>query len=197
VISRLLGYRRVDDLNPEVAMFDDEPVGVETQERHTREILATAVDEPGPGAPPNRGRIAVDDRSPELAVRRLLFVEDASEIARLGIAERILLPEGIDGVERSDGVQIVLTPTAFPDVSPPLRGLPRIHDTKSKYSEFRCPQRGGPAATIRRSSSNQPGNSSMDVIHQVAPAASNDATDAVGGGPGLTTMSKLSREPRR
>ena len=147
----VLGHGRVNDLDPEVAMFDDETIGVETEERHACEILATAADELGPGAPPNRCPIAVDDRSPELAVGRLLFVEDASEIARFGIAERILLPEGVVGVQRIDGVQVVLTPTALPDVSPPLRGLPRMHvpslSTRRRLSHgYICPGRDDPVA---------------------------------------------------
>jgi hypothetical protein len=37
--------------------------------------------------------LAVDDRSAELAVGRLFFVEDASEVARFGIAERVAPPD--------------------------------------------------------------------------------------------------------
>jgi hypothetical protein len=71
----------VDDLNREVPMFDDESIGIESQERDAGEILSSAVDEPGPGATPDRSAIAVDDGCSELAVGQRFFVKDASEMA--------------------------------------------------------------------------------------------------------------------
>ncbi len=48
-------------------MFEDEPAGVETQQRHAGEVLGAAIDELGLRAPGNRGLIAVDDRPAKLA----------------------------------------------------------------------------------------------------------------------------------
>src|ERR1035437_4277407 len=107
-------------------MFEDEPAGVETQHRHAGQVLGAAIDQPGLRAPGDRGLVAVDDRPAELALGRLFLLEHAGEVTRLRLAERMLLPERAGGVQRRDGVRVVLAPAALPHVCPPLRRLPRI-----------------------------------------------------------------------
>ena len=108
-------------------MLEDEPVSVETQERDASQILGAAIDQLGLGVPGNCGLITIDDRPSKMAHRRLLLREHTGEIPRFRLAERMLLPERTIGIESSDGVYVVLTPTALPDLRPPLRGLPAIH----------------------------------------------------------------------
>src|SRR6266516_384871 len=118
--------------DPKVAMFEDQAAGVETQQRHACQILGAAIDERGVCPPGNRGLIAVDDRAAKLAFGRLFLRKHAAEVARLRLAERMLLPERTIGVERGDGVRVVLTPAALPNVCPPLRRLSSVHGESLK-----------------------------------------------------------------
>ena len=110
-------------------MFEDEPAGVEAQQRHAGQVLGIAIDEPGLRAPRNRRLITVHDRPAKLAFGRLFLRKHADEVARLRLAERMLLPERTIGVEHRDSVRVVLTPAALPHVRPPLRSLSRMHVT--------------------------------------------------------------------
>ena len=75
----------------------------------------------------DRGAVAVDDRCAELAAGRLFLSEDAREVAGLRLAERMLLPIRAVGVERPDGIGVVLGPVPLPCVRPTLRGLSGLH----------------------------------------------------------------------
>ena len=113
--------------NPDVALLDDEPFWVEAQERNADEVFGTAVLERGLAVPRHRGPITVHEWLSEFALRGLLLVEHASEVAGLRLAKRMLLPVHAVGVESSDGVSVVLAPTALPRIRPALRSLLRVH----------------------------------------------------------------------
>ena len=128
-------------------MFEDEPAGVEAQERHAGKVFSAAIDEPGLRCPGNRGLIAVDDRPAELAFGRLFLLEHPGEVARFRLAERMLLPARAIGVKCGDGAHVVLTPAALPHVCPPLRGLARIH-VGSLKNQMRVPRLPDPDRTV-------------------------------------------------
>jgi len=52
-------------LDPEVAMFQDEPVSAEAQQRHFGQVLGAAIGQPGLSAPGHSSLIAVDNRRAE------------------------------------------------------------------------------------------------------------------------------------
>src|SRR6202044_1266122 len=98
-----------------------------------------AVGEPGLRAPGHRGLIAIDDRLAELAARGFLLGEYPRQVAGLGIAERVLLPVRVLGVQRPDRSGVVLAPAPFPDLSPAPRSRPCIHarHDRDQYRHFR------------------------------------------------------------
>jgi hypothetical protein len=63
--------------DPEVAMFQDEPVSAEAQQRHFGQVLGAAIGQPGLSAPGHSSLIAVDNRRAEPALGRLFFREHA------------------------------------------------------------------------------------------------------------------------
>jgi hypothetical protein len=64
-------------LDPEIAMFQDEPVSAEAQQRQFGQVLGAAIGQPGLGAPGHSSLIAVDNRRAEPALGRLFFREYA------------------------------------------------------------------------------------------------------------------------
>jgi len=114
-------------LDPEVAMFQDEPVSAEAQQRHFGQVLGAAIGQPGLSAPGHSSLIAVDNRRAEPALGRLFFREHAGQVTRLGLAERILLLERLLGIQCCDGGRIMLAPAALLHICPPLGGLSRVH----------------------------------------------------------------------
>jgi hypothetical protein len=114
-------------LDPEVAMFQDEPVSAEAQQRHFGQVLGAAIGQPCLGAPGHSSLIAVDNRRAKPALGRLFFREHAGQVTRLGLAERMLLLERLLGIQRCDGGRIMLAPAALPHICPPLGGLSRVH----------------------------------------------------------------------
>src|SRR5512138_2699785 len=69
--------------DPEVAMFQDEPVSAEAQQRHFGQVLGAAIGQPGLSAPGHSRLIAVDNRRAEPALGRLFFREHAGQVTRL------------------------------------------------------------------------------------------------------------------
>jgi hypothetical protein len=112
---------------PEVAFLQDQPVSPETEQRHPCQILITAIGQPGLRAPRNGCPITIDNGHAKPALRRFLLREDAGQIARLRIAERMLLPEGAFGIKRTDSRYVMLGPAALPHLCPPPGRLSRIH----------------------------------------------------------------------
>ena len=114
-------------LDPEVAMFQDEPVSAEAQQRHFGQVLGAAIGQPGLSAPGHSSLIAVDNRCAEPALGRLFFREHAGQVTQLGLAERMLLLERLLGIQCCDGGRIMLAPAALPHICPQLGGLSRVH----------------------------------------------------------------------
>jgi hypothetical protein len=112
---------------PEVAFLYDKPVGPETEQRHSCQILGTAIHQPGLSAPRHGRLIAVDDRCAKLALSRFFLREHAGQIARLRIVKRMLLPERAISIKRADSSCVMLAPAALPCLRPALGCLSRIH----------------------------------------------------------------------
>jgi hypothetical protein len=128
---------------PEVAFLQDKPVGPETEQRHPGQILAAAIRQSGLRTPGHGSLITVDDRRAKPALRRFLLREHAGQIARLRIAERMLLPECAFGIKRADSGYVMPGPAAFPYLCPPLSCLSRIHTpTLDKGTDKRPNQQG-------------------------------------------------------
>ena len=105
---------------PEVAFLHDKPVGPKTEQRQPCEILGAAVRQPGLRTPRHGRSVTVDNRHAKPAFRRFLLSEHAVQIARLRVAERMLLPERAFGIKRTDGGYVMPGPAAFPYLCPPL-----------------------------------------------------------------------------
>src|SRR5215467_8817809 len=112
---------------PEVAFLDHKPVSPETEQRHPCQILAAAIRQSGLRTPGNGSLITVDKRRRKPALRRFLLREHTGQIARLRIAEWMLLPERAFGVKRADSGNVMCGPAALPYLRPPLGCLSRIH----------------------------------------------------------------------
>jgi hypothetical protein len=112
---------------PEVALLHDKPIGPKTEQRHPCQTFLAAIRQPGLRTPRHGSLITVDNRHAKLALRRFLLREHAGQIARLRIAERMLLPESAFGIKRADSGYVMLGPAALPHLCPPLGCLSRIH----------------------------------------------------------------------
>jgi hypothetical protein len=112
---------------PEVALLHDEPVGPETEQRHSRQILGAAIGQPGLSAPVHGSLIAVNDRCTKPAFRRFFLREHAGQVTRFRIVKRMLLPECVLGIKRADSGYVMPGPAALPCLCPPPGGLSRIH----------------------------------------------------------------------
>ena len=62
---------------PEVAFLHDKPVGPKTEQRHPRQILGSAICQPGLRTPRHGSLITVDNRHAKTALGRFLLREHA------------------------------------------------------------------------------------------------------------------------
>jgi hypothetical protein len=114
---------------PEVALLDDEAVGVEANERDAGELLGTAVLELVFGRPFDGRPVAVHDRFAEPAFGGLLRLERRDDVVGRSdrVSERVRLLRCRRRVEGEDAVGVVLAPAARPDVAPALGSLAGVH----------------------------------------------------------------------
>src|ERR1700733_11257665 len=90
-------------------------------------ILGTAILQPRLRTPRHGSLVPVDDRCAELALGRFLLREHTGQVARLRLAERMLLPARVLGIQSRNGGSVMLAPAALPNLCPPLSCLPRVH----------------------------------------------------------------------
>jgi hypothetical protein len=119
-------------LVPGVALLEDEPTGVEAQDRCADQGRFDLV--LGHRCPPFDGSVvAVDDRLADPDARTRLLVEGAGDVVadtiatRVGGAERLRREDDVIVIEGNDRLDIPGLPAALPGIRPASRSLGRGH----------------------------------------------------------------------
>ena len=115
--------------SPDVALLDDEPRPVETDQRDTRQRLYRSVDGPDDRPPVHRGAVVLHDRLAEPAFRRVLVSEGPRRVLvwRLRLAKRMGVENRVGRVESGDRVGVRPRPRIGPDRRPARRSRPCVY----------------------------------------------------------------------